>query len=168
MSISMYQAFIPPAIRALTNLATFLDKIAVHAEARKIDPTVFVSARLFPDMLPLVKQIQIASDTVKGGAARLSGQEAPKYEDNEASFTELQARIQKTINYLQSFTPEQIDGSEDKDITLVMRSGELHFKGQDYLTTYVLPNLYFHVTTAYAIARSNGVELGKSDFLGKA
>lgn len=168
MSISMYQAFIPPAIRALTNLSAVLDKIASHAQARKIDPAVFVTARLFPDMLPLVKQIQIASDTVKGGAARLSGQEAPKFEDNEASFPELQARIQKTIAYLQSFTSEQIDGSEDKAITLTMRSGELHFKGQDYLTAYVLPNLYFHVTTAYAIARSNGVELGKSDFLGKA
>lgn len=168
MSISMYQAFIPPAIRALTNLAAFLDKVVTHAEARKIDPAVFVTARLFPDMLPFVKQIQIASDTVKGGAARLSGQEAPKYEDNEASFPELQARIQKTIEYLQSFKPEQIDGSEDKDITLAMRSGDLHFKGLAYLTTYVLPNLYFHVTTAYAIARSNGVELGKRDFLGKA
>lgn len=168
MSISMYQAFIPPAIRALTNLSAVLDKIASHAQARKIDPAVFVTARLFPDMLPLVKQIQIASDTVKGGAARLSGQEASKFEDNEASFPELQARIQKTIAYLQSFTSEQIDGSEDKAITLTMRSGELHFKGQDYLTAYVLPNLYFHVTTAYAIARSNGVELGKSDFLGKA
>lgn len=168
MSISMYQAFIPPAIRALTNLAAILDKIAVHAEARKIDPTVFVTARLFPDMLPLVKQIQIASDTVKGGAARLSGQDAPKFEDNEANFPELQSRIQKTIDYLQGFTPELIDGSEDKDITLVMRNGDLHFKGMTYLTTYVLPNLYFHVTTTYAIARSNGVELGKRDFLGKA
>lgn len=167
MSLSMYQAFIPPAIRALSNLAAFLDKIATHAETRKIDPAVFVNARLFPDMLPLVKQVQIASDTVKGGAARLAGQEPPKYEDNETSFPELQARIQKTINYLQSFTSEQIDGSEDKAITLAMRSGELHFKGQDYLTTYVLPNLYFHVTTAYAIARSNGVELGKRDFLGQ-
>jgi uncharacterized protein len=168
MSISMYQAFIPPAIRALNNLSAILEKIATHAEVRKIDPSVFVSARLFPDMLPLAKQIQIASDTVKGGAARLSGQEAPKYEDNEASFPELQARIQKTIDYLQSFKPEQIDGSEDKDVTLAMRSGDLHFKGLAYLTTYVLPNLYFHVTTAYAIARSNGVELGKRDFLGQA
>jgi len=168
MNMSMYQAFIPPAIRALNNLAAILDKIAAHADARKIDPSVFVAARLFPDMLPFVKQIQIASDTVKGGAARLSGQEAPKFEDNEASFPELQARIQKTIAYLQSFTPEQIDGSEDKDITLVMRSGDLHYKGHAYLTSYVLPNLYFHVTTAYAIARSNGVDLGKRDFLGQA
>jgi len=168
MNMSMYQAFIPPAIRTLNNLSAILDKIAAHAEARKIDPTVFITARLFPDMLPFVKQIQIASDTVKGGAARLSGQEAPKFEDNEASFPELQARIQKTIAYLHGFTPEQIDGSEDKDITLAMRSGELHFKGLAYLTSYVLPNLYFHVTTAYAIARSNGVDLGKRDFLGQA
>src|SRR5471032_3055946 len=108
MNISMYQAFIPPAIRALNNLAAILDKIAAHADARKIDAAVFVTARLFPDMLPFVKQIQIASDTVKGGAARLSGQEAPKFEDNEASFPELQARIQKTIAYLHGFTPEQI------------------------------------------------------------
>jgi len=167
MSISMYQAFIPPTIRTLTNLAGILDKIVAHADARKIDPTVFVAARLFPDMLPFVKQIQIASDTVKGAAARLAGQEAPKFEDDEVSFPELQARIQKTIVYLQGFKPEQIDGSEDKAITLVMRSGDLHFKGQDYLATFVLPNLYFHVTTAYAIARSNGVDLGKRDFLGQ-
>jgi len=167
MSISMYQAFIPPTIRTLTNLAAILDKIAAHAEAHKVDPAVFVAARLFPDMLPFVKQVQIASDTVKGGAARLAGQEAPKFEDDEASFPELHARIQKTIAYLKGFQPEQIDGSEDKDITLVMRNGELHFKGLAYLTSYVLPNLYFHVTTAYAIARSNGVDLGKRDFLGQ-
>ncbi|GAB4057537.1 DUF1993 domain-containing protein [Uliginosibacterium sediminicola] len=167
MSLSMYQAFIPPAIRALNNLAAIVDKIAAHAEARKIAPEVLIGARLFPDMLPFVKQIQIASDTVKGGAARLAGVEAPVFVDDEASFAELQARIQKTIAYLQSFKPEQIDGSEDKDITVAMRSGDLHFKGQAYLLGFVIPNLYFHISTAYAIARSNGVELGKRDFLGK-
>jgi uncharacterized protein len=167
MSLSMYQAFIPPAIRALSNLAAIVDKIAAHAEARKIAPEVLIGARLFPDMLPFVKQIQIASDTVKGGAARLAGVDAPVFVDDEASFPELQARIQKTIAYLQSFTPEQIDGSEDKDITVAMRSGDLHFKGQAYLLGFVIPNLYFHISTAYAIARSNGVELGKRDFLGK-
>ncbi len=167
MSLSMYQAFIPPAIRALNNLAAIVDKIAAHAEARKIAPEVLIGARLFPDMLPFVKQIQIASDTVKGGAARLAGVDAPVFVDDEASFAELQARIQKTIAYLQSFKPEQIDGSEDKDITVAMRSGDLHFKGQAYLLGFVIPNLYFHISTAYAIARSNGVELGKRDFLGK-
>ncbi|GAA5159459.1 DUF1993 domain-containing protein [Viridibacterium curvum] len=167
MSISMYQAFIPPAQRALRNLSAILDKIAAHAEARKIDPAVFLSARLFPDMLPLTRQIQIASDTVKGGAARLAGQEPPKWEDTETTFAELQQRVGKTLDYLASFTPEQIDGSEDRDITLQMRSGDLHFKGQGYLLGFVMPNLYFHITTAYAIARSNGVELGKKDFLGR-
>lgn len=166
MSLSMYQALVPPAIHALTNLVDILGKIAAHAEARKIDPTVFIKARLFPDMLPLSSQVQIACDMVKGGASRLAGVEIPRYEDNESTFPELIERASKTIAYLQTFKPEQIDGSEAKQITLTLRSGDRHFAGQDYLCYYVLPNLYFHVSTAYGIARSNGVELGKADFLG--
>lgn len=168
MSLSMYQAFIPPTLRAFQNCAGILTKIAEHAEARKIDPAVFLNARLFPDMFTLTRQIQIASDTAKGGAARLAGLEPPKWEDSESSFAELQARVQKTIDFLQTFTPEQIDGSETRNVTLQLRSGDRHFTGQDYLLGFVMPNVYFHITTAYAIARSNGVELGKTDFLGKA
>lgn len=166
MSLSMYQAFIPTAVRVLKSCSACLDKVAAHAEAKKIDPSVFLNARLYPDMFALTRQIQIASDMVKGGAARLAGQEPPSWSDDEASFPDLQARIQKTIDFLQSFKPEQIDGSEERAIVLKTRVGERHFVGQAYLLEYVLPNLYFHVTTAYAIARSNGVELGKKDFLG--
>lgn len=166
MSISMHQAFVPPVTHALNSLAAILDKIAAHCEARKIDPAVFVNARLFPDMFPLSRQVQIASDMSKGGAARLAGQEPPSWEDNETSIADLIARLRKTIDYLQSFRPEQIDGSEERPIVLKTRSGERHFKGQDYLSYYVLPNVYFHITTAYGIARSNGVEIGKTDFLG--
>ena len=167
MSISMYQAFIPGAVRALENCIEILNKTAAHAEARKIDPSVFFNARLAPDMFPLSRQVQIASDTVKGGAARLAGEEPPKYEDNETTLAELAARLRKTADYLQSFKPAQIDGSEDRPIVIKMRSGELNFSGQNYLLSFVLPNLFFHVTTTYAIARHNGVELGKKDFLGK-
>lgn len=168
MSISMYQAGIPVAIRFLNSLSAILDKAAAHCTARNIDQTVLVNARLAPDMLPLSRQIQIASDIVKGGAARLAGTEPPTYEDKEASFDELKARIAKTVAFLQTFTPAQIDGSEAKEIVLKMRSGEMKFNGQDYLTGFVLPNLFFHVTTAYAILRHNGIELGKKDFLGGA
>jgi hypothetical protein len=164
----MYQAFIPGAVRALENCISVLNKIAAHAEAKNIDPSVFVNARLAPDMFPLSRQVQIASDTVKGGAARLAGEEPPKYEDNETTFPELVARLRKTADYLQSFKPAQIDGSEERPITIKSRGGDLNFNGQNYLITFVLPNLYFHVTTTYAIARHNGVELGKKDFLGKA
>jgi hypothetical protein len=167
MSISMYQAFIPGAVRALENFIAILNKVAAHAEAKSIDPAVFINARLAPDMFPLSRQVQIASDTVKGGAARLAGEEPPKYEDFETTFAELVARLRKTIDYLQSFKPAQIDGSEERAIVIKMRSGELNFNGQGYLTGFVMPNLYFHVTTAYAIARHNGVDLGKKDFLGK-
>lgn len=167
MSISMYSVFMPATTRALTNLIGILDKIAAHAEARKIDPAVLINSRLFPDMFPLSRQVQIATDMVKGGAARLAGQTPPSFEDNEASIPDLVARVRKTLDYLATFTPAQIDGSEERPITLKMRQGELNFRGEDYLLGYVLPNMYFHVTTAYAIARHNGVELGKADFLGK-
>ncbi len=167
MTISMFQASVPVITRSLTNLRALLEKAAAHAEANKIDPVVLLNARLFPDMFPLVRQVQIATDMAKGGASRLAGAEVPKYEDNETSFAELIARINKIIALLETFKPAQIDGSEDRDITVPMRDRSLNFKGLPYLLDYVLPNIYFHVTTTYAILRHNGVVLGKGDFLGK-
>ncbi len=168
MKISMYQTSVPTFIRMLNNLAAILEKAAAHAETKKIDPEVLVNSRLYPDMLPLVQQIQIASDGAKGGAARLAGLEPPKFEDNEKTFPELIARINKTIAYLNTLKPEQIDGSEERTITLAMRTRTLTFQGMPYLLNHVLPNFYFHVTTAYGILRHCGVELGKRDFLGKS
>ncbi len=168
MSISMYQASIPVLVRGLTNLQAILGKAQAHAAEKQIDPSVFTSARLFPDMLPLVRQVYIASDTAKGCAARLAGVDAPKYDDVELTFDELDARIQKTIDYLREFKPEQIDGSEERRITLKMRTGPVEFTGLAYLLHFVLPNFFFHTTTAYDILRHNGVELGKLDYLGRA
>jgi hypothetical protein len=153
-------------IRGLTNLQAILGKAEAHAAEKQIDPSVFTSARLAPDMLPLVRQVYIATDTAKGCAARLAGVEAPKYEDVEQTFDELHARLQKTIDYLKEFSPQQIDGSEGREITLKMRSGPIEFPGMSYLLSFVLPNFYFHVTTAYDILRHNGVQLGKLDYLG--
>lgn len=166
MSISMYLATVPPILRSLTNLREILGKAAAHAEAKKIDPSVLVNARLYPDMFPLSRQVQIASDTAKGAVSRLAGLEPPKYEDNETTFAELRARLDKTIALLESIKPDQIDGSEERDIVIPMRDRTLTFKGLPYLLDYVLPNVYFHATTAYAILRHNGVEIGKKDFLG--
>jgi hypothetical protein len=166
MALSMHQAFIPVVTRVLGNLSAILDKAAADAEARKYDPGVLVNARLAPDMHPLSRQVQIATDVAKAGAARLAGVEAPSYADTEASIDELKARLAKTIDYLNGFGPEKIDGTEDKDITLKIGPNELHLKGQAYLLGFVLPNVYFHVTTAYAILRHNGVAIGKRDFLG--
>jgi hypothetical protein len=167
MSISMYLASVPPILRTLANLRAILEKAAAHAEAKKIDPSILINARLYPDMLPLSHQVQIATDNAKGAVSRLAGMEPPKYKDNESTFPELVARIDKTIALLETFKPEQIDGSEDKTITLPMHDRTLTFKGMPYLLDYVLPNIYFHVTTAYAILRHSGVEIGKQDFLGK-
>jgi uncharacterized protein len=167
MTISMYQASVPVLIRALTNLQAILGKGQAYAAEKQIDPSVLPGSRLFPDMLPLARQVHIATDSAKGCAARLAGVEAPKYDDVEMSFDELIARIEKTIVYLKEFKPEQIDGSEARRISLKMRSGPVEFSGIDYLLGFVLPNLYFHVTTAYNILRHNGVDVGKMDFLGK-
>jgi uncharacterized protein len=168
MSLTMYSAFIPVAIRTLQNLSAILAKGAAHCEARKIDPSAFLSARLYPDMFPLSRQVQIASDTVKGAAARLAGIEIPRFEDNETTFAELQARLDKTVAFLKTIQPAQIDGKEDADILLSFPTRTFEFKGQAYLTGWVLPNLYFHTTTAYALLRHGGVELGKADYLGGA
>lgn len=162
----MYQASVPVLIHTLGNLSLILDKGLAHAETKKIDPSVFVNARLAPDMYPLSRRVQIATDMAKGCAARLAGVEVPSYEDNEASFVDLQARIAKTIAFLKSISAEQIDGSEERAITLKLRGREVNFIGQPYLLYFVLPNLYFHVTTAYDILRHNGVELGKMDYIG--
>lgn len=166
MALSMYQASIPVLKHMLTSLAAILGKAAAHAEARKIDPGVLINARLFPDMFPLSRQIQIAADQAKGCAARLAGVEIPKFEDKETSFAELQARLSKTIAFLDSFKPEQIDGSEERDIVVQVHDTRLEFKGGEYLIGWVLPNFYFHVTTAYNILRHNGIEIGKKDYLG--
>ncbi len=167
MSISMYQAGIPVIVRYLTNLSTILDKAAAHCAARKIDPSVLINFRLSPDMLPFARQIQIATDIVKGGASRLAGAEVPSYADTEASFDDLKARIAKTIAHLKSFSAAQVDGSEGKGIVLKFGPTEHKFNGQDYLTGFVLPNFYFHISMAYAILRHCGVEIGKKDFLGQ-
>ena len=166
MSISMYQACVPPCIRALKNLATILEKGAAHAEARKIDPAVLVNARLFPDMFPLARQVQIAGDVAKAGAARLAGVAPPSYADDEASFPELLERVGKTVAFLETIKPAQVDGSEDRTVTWKIRDKDFSMQGLPYLSNWVLPNVCFHVTTAYAILRHNGVELGKADFLG--
>ena len=167
MPLSMYQASVPVFVRMLNNLAGILDKAAAHAEAKKIDPAVLINSRLYPDMFALARQVQIVSDTAKAGAARLAGLEPPAFEDNETSFPDLIARVQKTVSYLNTLTPAQIDGSEDKTISFQMRGQTRTFQGQPFLLNHVIPNLYFHITTTYAILRHNGVELGKKDYLGK-
>jgi uncharacterized protein len=168
MEISMYQASIPLVVRSLRNLINILEKGAAYTEAKKIEPSVLLNTRLYPDMFPLVKQVQIASDVTRRGIARLAGQEAPAIEDNETNFVELSDRLKNTIAYLESFTPEQIDGSETREIILPMgKDRSMTFAGLPYLEYFVIPNLYFHVTTAYSILRHCGVELGKGDFLGK-
>ena len=166
MSNFMYAATVPPIIRSLTNLRSILEKAEAYAETKKIDPSVLLNARLYPDMFPLSRQVQIATDVGKGAVSRLAGLEPPKYEDNEMTFPELLARLDKTISLLESIRPEQIDGSQDRIITLPMHDRTITFKGLPYLLDFVLPNVYFHVTTAYAILRHNGVEIGKKDFLG--
>lgn len=167
MSLTMYQASIPVFIRMLANLSAILDKAATHAEAKKIDPAIFVNARLAPDMYPLSRQVYIATDIVKGCGARLAGIEVPRYEDNESTFAELQARVDKTVAFLQSLSSAQIDGSEDRAISLKFGSREINLLGQAYLLDFVFPNFHFHLTTTYAILRHNGVEIGKMDYLGR-
>jgi uncharacterized protein len=167
MKLSMYQASVTAFTRQLNNLVAILDKGAAHADAKKIDPKVLINSRLFPDMFPLVRQIQIATDAARGCAARLAGVEVPAQEDNETTFPELVARIRKTVAYLETLKAEQFDGSEDRTITWQTRSSTKTMQGLPYLQNHILPNLYFHITTAYNILRHSGVELGKQDFLGK-
>ena len=167
MQLSMYQASVPPFLQMLGNLENILDKAAAHCEERKIGADVLAQTRLFPDMFPMCRQIQIATDQAKGCVARLAGIEIPKYEDNETTLPELKDRLAKTIAFIKSVKPEQIDGSEDKAISLKVGGTERNFTGKDYLLNFVLPNVYFHATTTYAILRAGGVALGKKDFLGQ-
>ena len=166
MSLSMYQASIPAFVQILNNLSAILDKAEAHARNRKIDPEVLLNYRLAPDMHPLVRQIQIAADLAKGAAARLAGVEVPKHVDTEKTFADLKARLAKTLALVQSFKPSDIDGSEDRDIRLTLGEHTMSFKGQPYLVHFVMPNFYFHCTTAYDILRHCGVELSKRDFIG--
>ena len=168
MPLSMYQASIPAFRQSLTALSAILGKTAAHAAARKIDPNALLGARLYPDMFTFIRQVQVAADFAKSTAARLAGVELPKFPDNETSFEELQERIGKTVKFLDSLKPGQIDGSEEKTITFPVGGQPMTFKGQHYLVGFALPNFYFHVTAAYAILRHNGVEIGKRDFLGAA
>jgi hypothetical protein len=166
MTISMFQASVPRLINALNNLSHILDKAQAHIDAKKIDASALIQFRLYPDMLNFTRQVQIASDTAKGVVARLAGIEIPAYEDNEQSIADLKARIAKTIAFIQGFKPEQIDGTEDKDIITKRGEKETHYKGMQFLLGHAIPNVYFHITTAYAILRHNGVEIGKRDYLG--
>lgn len=166
MAISMYSASVPVFTRMLDHLLQWLDKAEAHAQAKKFDTSVYLAARLAPDMLPFTKQIQIACDAAKFGVARLAGVESPKFDDNEASLAELRERIRKTMDFIASVPVEAFDGSDARDIVVPRRDGNIVLKGEFYLKHYVQPNFYFHVTTAYGLLRHNGVPLGKGDFLG--
>ena len=169
MTMSMYAASVPVFQHMLRNLVHILDKGEASAQARGFDPSVLTTYRLAPDMLPFTRQVLIACDAAKLGVARISGVEAPKFDDNEATFAELKARIQKTLDYLQAVPAGAVDGKEDKEITFpVGRDKTRTMTAQAYLTTWALPNFFFHVTTAYAILRHNGVDLGKADYLAGA
>lgn len=167
MSISLYDVTVPVLSASLTNLSAILDKSVAHAAAKKFDPNVLADTRLIADMMPLRRQIQTACDTAKGAAARLAGIDNPKHEDNETTLPELKARIAKTLDFLKTVTAQQLEGAESREITLTFPNMTLKFTGHSYVTTFVLPNFFFHVTMAYALLRQNGVELGKVDYLGK-
>jgi hypothetical protein len=166
MSISMFQASVPRLVNMLGNLSNIIDKAQAHVEAKKLDPTTLTNYRLFPDMLPMKSQVQIACDTAKGVVARLAGVEIPVYEDNEQTLSDLKARIAKTISFVQTMTPAQIDGTEDKEIVVKRGEKETRYKGMQFLLGHALPNVYFHITTTYNILRHNGIEIGKRDYLG--
>ena len=166
MTVNAYQATVPAFVQILTALSTILKKAAAHAEAKKIDPSVFINARIAPDMFPLSRQVQIATDHAKGAAARLAGVDVPSFADTETTFDELQARIAKTLDFVKGIKQSQYDGGFDRDVTLTIAGQKMTWKGGVYLHQFALPNFYFHVTAAYAILRHNGVEIGKRDFLG--
>ena len=166
MAISMYDFSIPALIRGLTNLSAILDKGAAHAAAKKFDSVVLAQSRLFPDMHPLLRQVQIACDTAKGAAARLAGIDVPKHEDTEATFADLKARVAKTLDFVKSVSVSQLKDAESRNIEIKFPNGSWKFTGIGYLTDFVLPNFYFHVSVVYALLRKAGVEVGKGDFLG--
>lgn len=166
MAISMYDISIPVFTRVLSNLSAILNKAAAHAEAKKIEPSVFITSRLAPDMFALARQVQIATDAIKGCVARLAAVEIPSFPDTEASFPELQERIAKTQAFISSVTAAQLEGADSRIVTLKVRGEDMQLPGLAYLNGFAVPNMYFHVTTTYAILRHNGVEIGKMDFLG--
>jgi hypothetical protein len=167
MSISLYEISIPALSRALSNLSAILDKAAAHAAAKKYDSVVLAQLRLYPDMHPLVRQVQIACDTAKGAAARLGGVEVPRHEDTETTLDELKQRIAKTVDFLKTVTAAQVDsGAEGRTIEIKFPTGAWKFTALSYLTDFVLPNFYFHESMVYALLRKSGVEIGKTDFLG--
>jgi hypothetical protein len=167
MALSLFDVSIPVLVRGLNNLSAILDKAAAHAEAKKLDPAVLAQARLFPDMFPLARQVQIMCDTSKGAAGRLAGIEIPKHEDNETTLPELKQRIAKTLDYIKGVKASQLEGVETRSIEIKGPNRSFNFTGLSYLNQFVLPNFYFHESIAYAILRHSGVEVGKSDFLGE-
>jgi hypothetical protein len=166
MALSLYDVTIPALTLGLTNLAAILDKATAHADSKKVDPKALADTRLIIDMLPLKRQVQIACDTAKGAAARLADVEVPKHEDTEATLPDLKERIQKTLAFLATVKPEQTVGAETREIVLQFPSITMKFTGLSYVTKFVLPNFYFHMSVAYALLRKNGIELGKGDYLG--
>ncbi|MGH8222696.1 MAG: DUF1993 domain-containing protein [Woeseiaceae bacterium] len=166
MTIAVHDLAIAPLLGMLRNLDAIVSKAERYADLKKIDPKVLINARLYPDMLPFVGQIRIATDTAKGAAARLSGNPLPSWPDEERTFAEVHERIQKAVDYLGSFKPQQFEGAEARNIELKLGPHHVKFTGKNYITSFVLPNFYFHVTAAYAILRHNGLEIGKVDYLG--
>jgi len=166
MPLGMYQASVPAFLQMLTNFSAILEKAEAFAAEGKIDPEVLLNWRLVPDMFPLKRQVQIVTDFAKGTPARLAGAEVPKYADDETTFAELKARIDKTVAFVKGLSAKDIDGSETRDISLTVGGQEMHFKGEHYLMHFALPNFYFHSTTAYAILRCCGLDIGKRDFIG--
>lgn len=166
MTFSMYSASVPVFKQILTSLSALIDKAEAHATEKKIEPAALLQARLFPDMFPFARQVQIATDFAKGASARLAGVDVPRYDDTETTFAELQARIAKTLDFIGSLPQDAIEASAQRDITTSSGPNAKQFKGQVYLVHYALPHFYFHATTAYDILRHNGVEIGKKDFVG--
>ena len=166
MKISMYAMSHDVFKKALTQLLHVMEKGVANAKARNFDTSVIVGARLAPDMLPFVKQIQLTSDFAKNSMARLAGVDPPKFEDNETTMDELFARVRKTIEYIDSVPAASLDGSEDRDIKIPLRDRTVEFQGLEFLQKWALPNFYFHHVTAYNLLRHNGVDIGKKDFLG--
>ena len=165
-TISMYQASVPRFVNILNNLSGILDKAQAHVDAKKLTDASLTAFRLYPDMLPMTTQVQIACDAAKGVVARLAGVEIPAFSDDEKTLADLKARVSKTMAFIQTITPAQIDGTEDKDIVIKRGEKETHYKGMQFLMGHAIPNFYFHIATAYNILRHNGVEIGKRDFLG--
>ena len=166
MTLSMYQASVPVFTKMLTNLKGILQKAAAHAQSRKIDESALLGARLFPDMFVFTRQVQLACDFARGTGARLAGVEPPVHEDVEQSFAELVSRIDRTLEFLRTLKPQQIDGSESREIVRPIRGEPKKFTGINYLLQFALPNFFFHVATAYAILRHSGIDIGKADFIG--